>query len=138
MVVSKWESNTITKTRTLLRSVWMELGTCHPLRFSRTGRNHHRRHLLTAIWLGKRRMTSKELFGKQKMFYSREWEIQRYTSQKQTIDKVECITRKFTSNSTLDSSRWSLLEFPLRTEFVMCDMYITPFVVSVVIFKLDQ
>ncbi|CAE1157727.1 unnamed protein product [Acanthosepion pharaonis] len=43
-----------------------------------------------------------------------------------STDKAECFARKFSSNSTLDSSGVPIPDFPLRTEAILSGLNITP------------
>lgn len=54
-----------------------------------------------------------------------------------SADNAEYIGRKFTLNSTLDSSGTSLPNFPLRTVSLVSDMHEAPSLVSAIICHLD-
>lgn len=54
-----------------------------------------------------------------------------------TADKADYFARKFFSNSTLDTSGWSLPDFLSRTEDLLSDIHITLSFVSAIISKLD-
>ncbi len=54
-----------------------------------------------------------------------------------STDKAECFARKFSFNSTLDSSGVPIPDFPLRTEAILSGLNITPSLVLGVISNLD-